>query len=186
MDYNFLKNIDDKDKSTLTSTFCGIISSLKHVSINKISSVLRYIPNMCRMHHLSSENRILKNSHERKYHPLKTHRGEIYNAIITEGIGSELSGNHLVIIIQNKKGNIYGEKVNVLPIEGNGNKINPNYQIQLSNDNLEDGALDKNPSRIIITDIMTFDKARLDRKIGKIKPEHMLKISKMLKSQLEL
>lgn len=33
-------------------------------------------------------------------------------------IGSELCGNHLVVIIQNKKANIYGEKVNVLPIEG--------------------------------------------------------------------
>lgn len=186
MNYNFLKDITDKDKLSLTSIFSEIITSLKRVSINKISNILSYIPDMCKLHHLSCENRKLKKSNAKKHHPVKPHRGEIYNAIITEGIGSELSGNHLVIIVQNKKGNIYSEKVNVLPIEGDGTKINPNYQIQLSNDHLENGTLHKNPSRIIITDIMTLDKARLDRKIGKIKPEYMLIISKMLKSQLEL
>jgi mRNA-degrading endonuclease toxin of MazEF toxin-antitoxin module len=186
MNYNNLRDIQDKDKSTLNAMFSGIIDSLKHVSINKISNIIRYIPDICRLHHLSCENRKLRNSHKKKYHPVKVFRGEIYNAIITEGVGSELSGNHLVIIMQNKKGNIYGEKVNVLPIEGDGTRINPNYQMRLSNEHLKYGSLDKDPSRIIITDIMTLDKARLDRKIGQIKPEYMLKISKMLKSQLEL
>lgn len=35
-------------------------------------------------------------------HPIIPTRGEIYNAIITEGVGKELAGNHLVIIIQNE------------------------------------------------------------------------------------
>ena len=77
------------------------------------------------MHHNSIENRKLRSSHEKKFHPVKPYRGEIYNAFITEGVGSELCGNHLVVIIQNKKANIYSEKVNVLPIEGDGTKINP-------------------------------------------------------------
>ena len=59
---------------------------------------------------------------------------------ITEGVGSELCGNHLVVIIQNKKANIYSEKVNVLPIEGDGTKINPNYQVRLSSAELADGS----------------------------------------------
>ncbi len=97
--------------------------------------------------------------------------GEIYNAFITEGVGSELCGNHLVVIIQNEKANIYSEKVNILPIEGDGTKINPNYQIRLSSAELADGKLDKEPSRIIVTDITTIDKARLGRWIGRLTPE---------------
>lgn len=186
MDYNSLKGINDKDKLTITSMFTGILASLKHISTTKIILIIRCIPDICRLHHSSCKNRKLRNSNSNKYHPVKPYRGEIFNAIITEGIGNELSGNHLVVIVQNKKGNIYSEKVNVLPIEGDGNKINPNYQIKLCNDNLESGYLDKDPSRIIVTDIMTLDKARLDRKIGKIKNDYMLKINAMLKSQLEI
>ena len=105
---------------------------------------------------------------------------------ITEGVGSELCGNHLVVIIQNKKANIYSEKVNVLPIEGDGTKINPNYQVRLSSAELADGKLDKEPSRIIVTDITTIDKARLGRRIGRLTPECLAAVEKLLKNHLEL
>lgn len=143
MDYKNLKNIEEKDRITLISIFTATLSTLKHISINKITLIIRNIPDICRLHHLSCENRKSKNSNKNKYHTVKPYRGEIYNAIITERIGSELSGNHLDIIMQNKKGNIFGEKVNILPIEGDGNKINPKYQIKLTNDDLESGSLDK-------------------------------------------
>ena len=125
-------------------------------------------------------------SHPQKFHPVKPQRGEIYNAFITEGVGSELCGNHPVVIIQNKKANIYSEKINVLPIEGNGTKINPNYQVQLTNEDLADGSLDKDPSRIIVTDITTIDKARLGRKIGTLSPDCLAAVEKLLKKHLEL
>lgn len=86
----------------------------------------------------------------------------------------------MVIIISNDTGNIYSEKVNVLPIEGDGTKINPKYQMRLPNSDLESGHLDKDPSRIIFTDIMTIDKARLDIKIGMIKHEKMKEINSNL------
>ena len=103
-----------------------------------------------------------------------------------ENIGSELCGNHLVIIIQNDKGNIFSEKVNVIAIEGDGNKINETYHATLCNKDLIFGALDKDPSRVVITEIMTLDKARLERKIGKINPEKIKEISRKIKRQLEL
>ena len=87
---------------------------------------------------------------------------------------------------QNKKANIYSEKVNILPIEGDGTKINPNYQIRLSSAELADGKLDKEPSRIIVTDITTIDKARLGRWIGRLTPECIATIEKLLKNHLEL
>lgn len=140
-DYNSLNNLNDSDRSSLASVFQGILTSLKHISVSKTVSYLRYIPEQCRMHHNSIENRKLRSSHEKKFHPVKPYRGEIYNAFITEGVGSELCGNHLVVIIQNKKANIYSEKVNVLPIEGDGTKINPNYQVRLSSAELANGKL---------------------------------------------
>ena len=186
MEYNSLNHINDNDKSSLTSVFQDILLNLKHISVAKAAAYLRYIPEQCRMHHNSLENRKVRDTHSNKFHPIKPQRGEIYNAFITEGVGSELCGNHLVVIIQNKKGNIYSEKVNVLPIEGNGSKINPNYQVQISSTDLSSGSLNKTPSRIIITDITTIDKARLGRKIGRLSPECLSEVDKLLRKQLDL
>lgn len=186
MEYNSLDNLNDNDKSSLTSVFQGILLNIKHISVTKAVTYLRYIPEQCRMHHNSLENRKVRDAHPKKFHPVKPQRGEIYNAFITEGVGSELCGNHLVVIIQNKKGNIYSEKVNVLPIEGNGAKINPNYQVRLSSSDLASGSLNKNPSRIIITDITTIDKARLGRKIGCLTPECLAEVDTLLRKHLEL
>ncbi len=136
MEYKSQNSLNDNDKSSLTSVFQDILLSLKHISVTKATAYLRYIPSQCRMHYNSLENRKNRDAHAKKYHPIKPQRGEIYNAFITEGVGSELCGNHLVVIVQNKKGNIYGEKVNILPIEGNGSKINPNYQVRLSSSDL--------------------------------------------------
>ena len=186
MEYNTLANLNDNDKSSLTTVFQGILLHLKHLSVTKAVTYLRHIPEQCRMHHNSLENRKLRDSHPKRFHPVKPQRGEIYNAFITEGIGSELCGNHLVVIIQNKKGNIYGEKVNVLPIEGDGTKINPNYQVRLSSTDLAFGSLAKDPSRIIVTDITTIDKSRLGRKIGCLSPNCLATVDKLLKKHLEL
>lgn len=81
---------------------------------------------------------------------------------------------------------MYSEKVNVLPIEGDGTKINSNYQVQLTSKDLVDGKLDKEPSRIIVTDITTIDKARLGRKIGCLTSECLASVDKLLKRHLEL
>lgn len=73
-----------------------------------------------------------------------------------------------------------------MPIEGDGNKINPRYQIKLTNDDLEYGQLGKNPSRIIFTDVTTLDKARLSRKIGKLSPAKMKEVNNYLIKHLDL
>ena len=138
------------------------------------------------MHFESLENKKVRDGNIKKLHPIIPTRGEIYNAYITEGVGSELCNNHLVIIVQNNKGNMYSEKVNVIPIEGDGSNINPNYQIKLTNMNMGQGHLDKDPSRIIVSDIITLDKARLGRKIGKLEDEYMKDINSLLRKQLSI
>ncbi len=155
-------------------------------NIEKIISYIKQIPMLCSINVRSNNNKRLRDSHSKKYHPVKVFKGEIYNAQITENAGSELSNNHLVIIIQGFSSNVYGEKVTVLPIEGDGSKINPHYQIKLTNTDLEEGMLDKDPSRIIFTDIMTLDKARLDRRVGKLNSDKIDEVNKYLVTHLDI
>lgn len=184
--YSNLRHLDDSTKNTLISSFIGILGILKTLSSQLVMQIIKDIPNICKMHHDSCENTKIRISSNNKMHPIKPKRGEIFNAYITTGVGKELKGNHLVIIIQNEKGNIFSEKVNVIPIEGDGNIINPIYNIKLTNSELEEGNLDKIPSRAITSDILTLDKARLGRKIGKINDETMCIISKNLRRQLDI
>lgn len=175
-----------KTISSIVEYFSNIINIININNVGKILSYLKQIPLMCDLNQLSSDNRRLRSLDEKHRHPKGVGRGEIYNFKITEGVGSELSDNHLCIIIQNTKGNIFGEKVNVVPIEGDGRSVNPKYQMSINNDDLQYGHLDKNPSRIILTDILTYDKARIGQKIGKVKQEKMNYINSAIKKQLEL
>jgi mRNA-degrading endonuclease toxin of MazEF toxin-antitoxin module len=178
--------LSSEKKDKLTTIFLTTVSDLKEIGFGKAIALIKQIPQICRLHFHSLENRKMRQEHPKKFHPVRPIRGQIFNAFITENVGSELAGNHLVVIMQNDTGNTFGEKVNVLPIEGDGNKINPKFHVKLTNDDLEFGNLDKNPSRVIITDILTLDKSRLDIRIGKIKTEKMKEISNLLRKQLDL
>ena len=159
---------------------------INKTNINRIIACIKQIPKICEIDIKSAKNRKLRDEHDKKYHPIKVFKGEIFNAQITQNAGSELSENHLVVIVQGFSSNVYGEKVTVLPIEGDGSKINPHYQIKLTNADLEDGMLDKDPSRIIFTDVMTLDKARLDRRIGKLNPTKIEEVNRYLIAHLDL
>ena len=163
-----------------------VTQTISNVNIDKIIACIKQIPKICEIDIKSDANKQLRDSHPKHYHPIKVFKGEIYNAQITQNAGSELSDNHLVVIIQGFSSNVYGEKVTVLPIEGDGNKVNPHYQIKLTNADLEEGMLDKDPSRIIFTDIMTLDKARLDRRIGKLNPTKIEEVNRYLVAHLDL
>jgi mRNA-degrading endonuclease toxin of MazEF toxin-antitoxin module len=185
MEYNNLSNLTPAHKSTLSSMFNGILNDIKDTSVQKMSSIIKDIPSTCKMNYDSYENTHIKSLNSNRCHPIIPSRGEIYNAFITEGVGKELCGTHPVVIIQNK--NTYADKVNVLPIEGDGNKINPKYQVQITSNDLEGtSTLRKNPSRIIISDVMTIDKARLGIKVGKLTSDKMRIIDEKLKIQLGL
>lgn len=187
MSYNELKDLENEKKLALSSMFFGILSNIKNTSFGKMTSIIKDIPSICKMSYQSYENSMLRKVDYNKVHPIVPIRGEIYNAFITEGVGKELCGTHPVVIIQNQSQNIHAEKVNVLPIEGDGNKINPHYQVQITSDNLEGSAfLTKNPSRIIISDVLTIDKARLGTKIGKLNENTINIVDKKLKIQLGL
>ncbi len=186
MNYNQLKDLDPQNKTTLLSMFQGVLTNIKNISYRKTTSVIKDISSVCEMSYKSYENTQIKRISNTNMHPIIPTRGEIYNANITEGVGKELCGNHLVIVIQNANSNIYSDKVTVIPIEGDGNYIKKSYQMRLTNNDLELGHIDKDPSRIIFSDIMTIDKARLDRKIGKLTQEKIEKINLAIKKHLSL
>lgn len=185
MEVRYILDITDKIKEYFNHVN-EVTQTITHSNINKINSCIKQIPKICEIDIKSETNRQIRDNHEKHYHPIKVFKGDIYNAQITQNAGSELSDNHLVVIIQGFSSNVYGEKVTVLPIEGDGIKINPHYQIKLTNADLESGQLDKDPSRIIFTDVMTLDKARLDRKVGKLNPKKIEEVNGYLVAHLDL
>lgn len=121
---------------------------------------------------------------KRKMHPVRPKRGELYYATITTGVGTELSGRHPVIVIQNDKGNLYASKVIVVAVEGDGSRINTAYNMQLLGANLKEGKLDKDPSRIIVSEILTIDKTRLENRMGKLDDTTMNRLEAEIKKQI--
>ena len=187
MNYNNLRNLDNEQKKTLTSMFIGILESVKSISLKKLLSLLKDIPEICRMNYKSYLNSELRKQNKSNLHPIIPTRGEIYDAQITEGVGRELCGRHPVVIIQSASANMYSEKVTILPIEGDGKQIKSSYQEKLTSTDLEDNIkLIKDPSRVITSDLMTIDKARLGKKIGKIKIQKKNLNDKKVKKQLGL
>jgi mRNA-degrading endonuclease toxin of MazEF toxin-antitoxin module len=183
--YSSLTCLNDKQIDVLKDIFNGVINSIKNISNSKLIALVKPLPVLCRLHYLSIENKTKQRNNDENHHPIQPIRGEIYNTLITENIGSELNGNHLVVVVSNSQTNIFAEKINVIPIEGDGTRV-PKYLVQLNNEDLDDGHLDKEPSRIIIPEILTIDKARLQNRIGKIKADKMKIINDKLKRQLAI
>ena len=186
MNYKDLKNLEANNKSTLQSMFGGVLENIKNISFRKSSTLIKDFPTVCELSYISHENTEKRKQSSSNMHPVIPTRGEIYNAFITEGVGKELSGNHLVVVIQNQKSNIYADKVTVVPIEGDGNIIKKSYQVKLTNEDLATGKIDKDPSRIIYSDIMSIDKARLGRKIGSLSEDKLKRLNYLLKKLLSL
>ena len=186
MNYKDLKNLEPNNKVTLQSMFCGVLNNIKNISFRKSTSMIKDFTSVCELSYISHENTEKRKQSNTNMHPIIPTRGEICNAFITEGVGKELSGNHLVVVIQNEKSNIYSDKVTVVPIEGDGNVIKKAYQVKLTNKDLDYGKIDKDPSRIIFADIMSIDKARLGRKIGALSKEKMNRLDLLIKKHLDL
>lgn len=170
----------------LDNLFANIAAIFSVDNGKEIKRYLKDIITNIKLNASSKNNRNLQVNNTDKTHPLKIHTGEIYYITMTDGVGTELKGDHLGVVIQNKKANLYSSKVNVVPIEGDGTKINKNYNVALSNNDLMNGRLDKDPSRVITTDIFTVDKCRLGRKIGKVKDDKLDEIKKNIKKQLDI
>ena len=103
-------------------------------------------------------------------------RGDIFYANLYHGIGSEQSGYRPVLIIQNNMGNRFSPTVIVAAITG---KIH--YKARLPTHCILDFSSELSlPSMVLLEQIITIDKRRLKRYIGRISEREISLIDKAL------
>ena len=103
-------------------------------------------------------------------------RGDMYYADLSPVIGSEQGGNRPVLIIQNNIGNKHSPTVIVAAITGKANqkaKLPTHCYLEAEN------GLDM-PSIILLEQIRTIDKRRLNDYIGKLDVNSMLNVDSAL------
>ena len=109
-------------------------------------------------------------------------RGDMYYADLGRGIGSEQKGYRPVLIIQNNVGNKYSPTVIIASITsrvGIKAKLPTHYFL-----NAEDGL--EAPSIVLLEQIRTIDKKRLDSYIGHLSDAHIMGIDKALSISIGL
>ena len=109
-------------------------------------------------------------------------RGDIFYANLNYGIGSEQRGYRPVLIIQNNTGNQFSPTVIVAVITGKIHykaRLPTHYLLNLS------PALSI-PSMVLLEQIITIDKRRLKRYVGRISEEEMTFINKALSISIGL
>lgn len=109
-------------------------------------------------------------------------RGEIYLVDLGERLGSEQGGCRPVLIVQNDVGNYYGLTLIVAPITSRFYKKpkQPTHYALTGVDNLI------SPSMVLAEQIVTIDKSRVIKFIGKVSEEQMEYIDKALEVSLDL
>lgn len=107
-------------------------------------------------------------------------RGEIYYADLSPVIGSEQGGYRPVLILQNNKGNKYSTTVIIAPISSRMTKNDlPTHVI------IETQFLEKK-SVILLEQIRTIDKKRIDERLGILSDEMMNQVDQAIKTSLDI
>lgn len=109
-------------------------------------------------------------------------RGELYYAVLGQGIGSEQSGTRPVAVLQNDVGNRYSPTTIVAPISGQRDtkaSLPTHYHLEGI------GSL-RSPSTVLLEQIRVIDKSRLGRKLGWLTQEHIQGIDQAIKISLGL
>ncbi len=107
-------------------------------------------------------------------------RGEIYYADLSPVIGSEQGGYRPVLILQNNKGNKYSTTVIIAPISSRLSKNDLPTHVIIETDFLE------KKSVILLEQIRTIDKKRIDEKLGTLSSYLMEKVNRAIKTSLDI
>ena len=124
---------------------------------------------------MQSTNSTVKN-------PGMIRRGEIYYADLSPVVGSEQGGLRPVLVVQNDVGNKYSPTVIVSAITSQINKAKLPTHIELPASNY---GLNKD-SVVLLEQLRTIDKRRLQDLIGYVEPECMDKINNAMSISLGL
>jgi len=101
--------------------------------------------------------------------------GEVWWADMGTGVGSEQRGARPVLVIQNDIGNIHSPTIIVAAITDAKKKYLPTH-IQLGKEH----GLPKN-SVVMLEQIRTLDKRRLNRRVGELNDQNMKDLAEALK-----
>jgi len=127
---------------------------------------------------LNDKSEQFEKNRKNNLHPIRPRKGEIYLIEFGQNIGKELCNIHMGIIMQDSYKNSVSSTVVVIPISSS-NKLCDTHEKILETD-LEEGKLNKLPSKAKAEQITCIDKSRLIHKIGKMTPEFMEGLEKRL------
>ena len=109
-------------------------------------------------------------------------RGEIYFADLDPHYGSEQGGKRPVIVIQNNTGNKFAPTVIVAAVTSKVSK-KPNQPTHVL---IEQNPAFSRPSVVLLEQIFTIDKERIQRLLGQTTPGEMYQINEALMNSLDL
>ena len=109
-------------------------------------------------------------------------RGEIYFADLDPHYGSEQGGKRPVIVIQNNTGNKSAPTVIVAAVTSKVSK-KPNQPTHVL---IEKNPAFSRPSVVLLEQIFTIDKERIQRLLGQTTPDEMYQINEALMNSLDL
>lgn len=109
-------------------------------------------------------------------------RGEIYYADLDPHYGSEQGGKRPVIVIQNNTGNKFAPTVIVAAVTSKVTK-KPNQPTHVL---IDQNPAFSRPSMVLLEQIFTIDKERIQRLLGQTTPDEMYQINEALMNSLDL
>jgi len=109
-------------------------------------------------------------------------RGEIYFADLDPHYGSEQGGKRPVIVIQNNTENKFAPTVIVAAVTSKVSK-KPNQPTHVL---IEQNPAFSRPSVVLLEQIFTIDKERIQRLLGQTTPDEMYQINEALMNSLDL
>jgi len=108
-------------------------------------------------------------------------RGEIYYVDLGEVLGSEQGGIRPMVVIQNDKGNHFSPTVIMAAMTSKTkNDIPTHVELDTSGTGLEKF------STVLLEQVRTIDKKRLQKRAGKLKPECIEQVNHALKVSFDL
>lgn len=108
----------------------------------------------------------------------KINRGDIYHADLSPIFGSEQGGYRPVLVIQNNRGNQYSPTVIIAAITSKPKTKLPTHVPLKPMEGLEKDSV------VLLEQIRTLDKKRLDNYVGQLGLEQMLKVDEALCSSI--
>jgi len=113
---------------------------------------------------------------------VKVNRGDVFYADLNPVIGSEQGGVRPVVVIQNDIGNKYSPTIIVAAITSKIDKAKLPTHVEIS---AEISSLKKD-SVILLEQIRTLDKKRLQRKVTSLNKKTIIKVDKAIEISLGL